>query len=196
MRNVKYCVLILALFLGSCGGQDPGSSSWNSMTGTYTIPSLGISYTVPSAVENWAIADTDGSVPAIKFCGVDHSTGICVVIVEPDRRLKSVTDLDEDKALGILREISCQSPAGRILRFEPSVEKRRYADSEHWRLRADITIATDSDTVGISYVGNIFDCPNRRVAGIVSIVPSGVYDSVLVQTVEKYFEGVSPLLKD
>ena len=87
-------------------------SYWDSITGMYTIPSLGISYTVPSDIENWAIADINGSVPKIKFCGMDHSTGICIVIVEPDNRLKSVTELDSVKVRDILCEIICQTPTG------------------------------------------------------------------------------------
>lgn len=196
MRNTSWLGVLGLLFLVSCGGEKAQRSFWDGTAGMYTIPSLGISYTVPSDIENWAIADIDGSVPKIKFCGMDHSTGICIVIVEPDSRLKSVAELDSVKVGDILREIICQTPAGHILRLDPNLERSRYADSESWHFRTDITIANNSDTVEISYLGHIFDCPNRKVAGIVSIVPTEVLDSVGVQTTDKYFDGVNLIMNN
>lgn len=196
MRNTSWWVIVGLLFSVSCGGKKSQQPFWNSTTGMYIIPSLGISYIVPSDVENWAIADIDGSVPEIKFCGVDYSTDICIVIVEPDSRLKNVTELDSAKVRNILREIICQTPTGHILRFEPNLERSRYADSESWHFRADISIANHSDTVEISYLGYIFDCPNRKVAGIVSIVPDGVLDSVGVQIMDKYFDGMGFIMNN
>lgn len=196
MRNISWWGIVGLLFLVSCVGGKAQQSFWDNKTGMYIIPWLGISYTVPSDIENWAIADIDSSVPKIKFCGMDHSTGICIVIVEPDSRLKSVTELDSVKVRNILREIICQTPTGHILQLDPNLERSRYADSESWCFRTDISIANNSDTVKISYLGHIFDCPNRKVAGIVSIVPTEVLDSVGVQTTDKYFDGMNLIMNN
>lgn len=196
MRNTSWLGVLGLLFLASCGGEKAQRSFWDGTAGMYTIPSLGISYTVPSDIENWAIADIDGSVPKIKFCGMDCSTDICIVIVEPDGRLKSVTELDSVKVGDILREIVCQTPAGYILRFDPNLKRSRYADSESWHFRADVSVANQSDTVEISYLGHIFDCPNRKVAGILSIVQTDALDSVGVHTVDKYFDGMNFVMND
>ena len=190
MRNTGRWGIVGLCFLISCGGKNAQQSFWDNITGTYTIPSLGIRYTVPSDIENWAIADIDGAVPKIKFCGMDPSTDMCIAIVEPDNSLKSVTELDSVKVTDIFREIICQTPTGHILRLNSNLERSRYADSENWRLRADISVVNNSDTVEISYLGYIFDCSNRKIAGIVSIVPTEVLDSVGMQTMDKYFDGI------
>lgn len=191
MRNVKYWSFVGWLFLISCGERTTNQSFWNSTTGTYTIPSLEICYTVPTDVANWAVADMNDSALEIKFCGVDNSTAICLVIVEPNSGPKSVSELDSVEIKDILREIICQSPTGHVVGFNPSLEKRQCAGSESWNFRADISIVNFGDTVEVSYVGHIFDCPNRKIAGIVSIVPTEVLDSIGLQTMDKYFDGVN-----
>ncbi|MCH5334916.1 MAG: hypothetical protein J1D86_03815 [Alistipes sp.] len=188
---MKYWYLVGLMFLISCGARKTNQSFWDDTTGTYIMPSLELSYTVPTDVGNWAIAEMDGSVPEIKFCGVDTSTDICIVIVEPDSGLRSVSELDSVKVKDILREIICQSPTGHILQFCPKMERGLYAGSGSWDFRTDISIVSLRDTVDVSYTGHIFDCPNRKVAGIVSIVPTEILDSVGLQTMYRYFDGVS-----
>lgn len=184
MTNAKYLVLVGLLSGMSCSRKTINPSYWDKNTGTYTIPSLEIGYTVPSAVEHWAIAHIDGSIPEIKFCGVDNSTGVCIVIVEPDKAIRSVAELDSVKVRNILREIICQSPNGRILRFNPTIRKCRYAESDSWTFNADISITNDADTAFISYSGYLFDCRNKKIAGIVSVAP------VDTNVLDHYFSGL------
>ena len=192
MINVKHLSLIV-LSLISCGRQTSNTSFWNSTTGTYTIPSLEICYTVPSDVENWAIANIDSSIPEIKFCGVDNSTGVCIVIVEPDNTINSVAELDSVKIRNILHEIICQSPSGRILRFNPVIQRHRYAGSDSWRFNADIAIVNDVDTAFVSYSGYLFDCLNQKVAGIVSVSSTDIFESSDTNVLDKYFLGLHHL---
>lgn len=191
MKKVKCLVIVWALMLIACGGKNTSQSNWDDTTGTYTIPSLELSYTVPTDVENWAIADIDGSIPEIKFCGVDNSTDICITIIQPDSTLKSVAELDSVKVNNILRKIICQAPAGEILRFTPTVKLGQYIGSGSWNFRVDISIASNWNTVDVSYAGHIFDCTNKKVAGIVSIIPTEMLDSIGLQTIDRYFDGVS-----
>lgn len=192
MRTIKYAGLVVVLSLLACG-RKTASSSWDSITGTYTIPELEISYTIPSAVENWAIANIDGLVPEIKFCGVDNSTDVCIVIVEPESAIKCVEELDSTKVRTILHEIIGQSPSGRILQFNPILQRGRYADSDSWGFKADISIANDADTAFVSYSGYLFDCRNQKVAGIVSVAPTEVFASAEADVLESYFAGLNHL---
>ena len=190
MKNMKYWSLVILMFLISCGSKKTNQSFWDDTTGTYTIPSLAISYTVPTDVEYWAIADMDGLTPEIKFCGVDNSSDVCIVIVEPDSTLKSIAELDSVKINDILREIICQSPTGEILQFTSTIQPGQYIGTDSWDFRVDISIADNCNAVDVSYIGHIFDCPNRKVAGIVSIVPTIALDSTGLQTMDKYLNGV------
>ena len=194
MKKLKYWSVVGLMFLISCSELKTNQSFWDDTTGTYTIPSLELSYTVPTDVEYWAVADLDDTTPKIKFCGVDTSTDICIVIVEPNSELRRVSELDSVKVKDILREIICQSPTGHILRFSPKIERGLYAGSGSWDFRADISLVSMRDTVEVSYIGHIFDWLNKKVVGIVTIVQTEVIDSIGLQTIDSFFDGVSRIV--
>lgn len=191
MKITRYIFLTIAGFwilAPSC--KSPSDQSvWDSTAGTYTIPSLQITYAIPTEVGDWAVADFDRSVPELKFCGVDNNSVICILIVEPNK-VERVRELNTKKVWALLYEMICQSSVGPVLRFNPDIEKERYLDADSWKFRTDVLIASDCDTVGVTYAGYFFESPNRKTVGILSIVPTSVLDSTGTQILDKYFEGV------
>ena len=185
----EWILVVVGFFILASGCKSTEQAVWDNMAGTYTIPSLKIVYVVPTEVENWAVADLGHAIPEIKFCGVDNSAVICVLILEPGL-VKSVKEMNAAKVWKLLYEMICQSSTGCVLQFNPDIGQEKYRNLDSWKFRTDVLIANGCDTVGVTYAGYFFDSPNGKMAGIVSIAPTSHLDAVGIQILDKYFDGV------
>lgn len=185
---MRYWGIIVLLLLVSCKKRN----FWDETTGTYTIPSLNLSYVVPTNVEYWAIADIDGSIPELQFCGVDATTCVNIVIVKPNIKANSITKLDKPHVEELLYDIICQNPDCKIFGFNPQIEPALYLGTQSWKFMSDVSIEDDKDSVAISYAGYFFNS-NNRVVGIMSIIPTSIRDSLGRNIIDNYFMGLNPL---
>ena len=191
MKILKLCSLLL-LLITACKSETAPQSYWDENNGEFSMSELKLCYIVPTAVENWSIANPDSLVSGLKFFGFDSSTGICISIVAPTLS-SNQSKLNAFKIRELLHDIICQYPKNKILKFNPVIEPCTYFDADNWRFNAELSILEQQDTVSVFHSGYFFYIDNKPI-GILATFPISSVDSIDYKNkLQDYFDGLRKL---
>lgn len=156
------CVSLLLGILYSCADRSTSrSGEWNEQNSIFTIAD-NLSYSLPTDISLWAIADKDVLPSNMLFFGIDKSEDICVGIFRPAAegfQTKRVVDYSEDDVDSAVRQLSNPDQNQTVI-YENIDKRNTYIDGAyawHYILEHKIVNKLGPDTIPIFYSGYIFD---------------------------------------
>lgn len=190
--NTWLCVFTsLLLFHSSCSRNlDSTRGVWDQQTATFSIEEDKITYSLPSEISSWAIANQESIPSNMYFFGIDKAEGICIGIFSPDinnKLLKKVADYTDVDIDVIARQLTNTDNEQRI-HYENIVRKKEnFGDMEVWCyvVGCGLYDKSTSDTINVFYSGYIFDGLNKPY-GIVMISDQNPTDSIGKTLFRKY----------
>lgn len=140
-----------------------GSGVWNNDISTFLMDDDKLSYTLPTDLSFWAIADSENLPPNMLFFGVDSSEGIGVGIFRPELKMiqrktaKEYTDYEIDV---ILRELSNSNQDEKVVYKKIDKNRSKLNGKDSWSYTVEHKLldkTVSNDTVHVFYSGYVFD---------------------------------------
>lgn len=180
-------VLVICLFLFAACGK--GERVWDKERCLLVDPKEGFSMQLPMVGE-WNMIDSTGKNDVL-FCASNKPIGMAVMLC----RLQDNADtpkLTIDRVKSHIDKLVTQQQDSIATYTVPSIVETKYAGDRSFRFREDmlIPVSVENDTIGVAYVGYIFN-KNRKEYGFVVTLSSEIADRHGADILVEIFDGLN-----